>query len=159
MLMRILQLACKDLKSLVIQIWQAEHAAPIQLFYGDDDVKPFTYNVFLAILPRSNKAIWLPLIKEDVSSSHVNDSMVWWDRFRALDANIAAEQASAAAKKAPQRSALRRRPGPSTSPRIPVTRSQAAQHPAESSGSIYHGTKRGPSPGPHSEQHKNPRTK
>ena len=141
MLMRILQAAGQAELTVVFQIWQADSSAPVQLFYGPENVEAMTFNVFLAILPQSKKPVWLPLIKENASSSNVpGSSMSWSDRLEALDAKIVRKQASSDVKQAPQRPAFCRKRGP-TAVRTPVTRNMAAQS-AESAGSSFHRTKR-----------------
>ena len=92
MLMRMLQTACPDMPSVVFQIWQTEASTPVQLFYQTDDVQPFTYNVFLAMLPQSNKPAWLPLVEQDASASNFQDSVWWSDRLEALDAETVADK-------------------------------------------------------------------
>lgn len=141
MLMRILQNACQAELTVVFQVWQADSSAPLQLFYGPENVEPMTFNVFLAVLPQSKKPVWLPLVKEDASGSNVpGSSMSWSDRLEALDAKIVSKKASFDLKQAPQRPAFRRKRGP-TAVRTPVTRNMAALS-AESSGSSVHRTKR-----------------
>lgn len=142
-LMRMLQSACQADLTVVFQIWQADTSAPVQLFCGPDNVEPMTFNVFLAVLPQSKKPVWLPLVKEDASGSNMpGSSMSWSDRVETLDAKTVRKKASSDVRQASQRPALRRKRGP-TAVRSPVTRNMTAQ-PAESSGSIYHRTKRGP---------------
>ena len=145
MLMRMLQTACPDMLTMVFQIWQADTPTPVQLFYGvedEEDEEPFTYNVFLAVLPQSKKPVWLPLVKQDASGSDVHGSMSWNVRLEALDADIVNKEASSDVKQGPLRPAFRRRHG-IPARRSPVTRNMADQ-PAESSGSVFHRSKRGP---------------
>lgn len=107
MLMRMLQNACQPELAVVFQIWQADSSAPVQLFYGPENVEPMTFNVFLAVLPHSRKPVWLPLVKEDGSGSNVQgSSMLWSDRLEALDAKIVRKKASSDMRQASQRPAF-----------------------------------------------------
>ena len=154
--MRMMASMCEDvLPQLNCQIWQGADTQPMVLRYAPAEATPSSSSLpavglKLVSLPQSKSLVWLPVTRAD--GTHVGSANAVQQQLEALDSRIAAQaQTEAEVKQPPAKPKQEPKPEPKSAFKRRLrsyNKSQTVQppQPAESSASVLHCGKRGPSP-------------